>query len=224
MNMILSIAINIEIIVICFENFFFEFFIINHRYAFYWKFVHHRHYIDEQNCMKNKIWKTYDRAKNECHFSNVDNWNWHSSSICFYILTKYLDLDSLNDFFLSRVIFDRIVLIIDRRYENLILCAMKSNVHLRKIDQHFFSCMLIHEIKELKHNLFRHWKKKKLWATFMNFWKIKLCMHCKIDFSIRRFFIRFHFHWWKRWKNTRLFIHTSLTIFLNVVFRQFSRD
>jgi hypothetical protein len=112
--------------------------------------------------MKNEIRKTHDRAKNECHFSNFDNWNWHSSSIRLHILTKYLDLDSLNDFFLNRVIFDRVVLITDRRYENLILRAVKSNVHLWKIDQHSSSCMLIHEIKELKHNFSRHWKKKKI--------------------------------------------------------------
>jgi hypothetical protein len=139
---------------------FFEFFIINHQYAFRCKFFHHRHYIDERNCMKNEIWMTHDRTKNECHFWNFDNWNWHSSSIRLHILKRSLNLDSLNDFFLSRVIFDRIVLIIDRRYENLILCAMKLNVHLRKIDQHFLSCMLIHEIKKLKHNLSRYWKKK----------------------------------------------------------------
>jgi hypothetical protein len=150
---------------------FFKFFIINHRYAFHWKFVHHRHYIDERNYMKNEIQKTHDRAKNECHFSNFDNWNWHSSSIRFHILTRYLNLDSLNDFFLSRVIFDRVVLIIDRRYENLILRAVKSNVHFRKIDQHFFSCILIHEIKKLKHNFSRHWKKKKIMNDVHEFLK-----------------------------------------------------
>jgi hypothetical protein len=49
-------------------------------------------------------------------------------------------------------------------------------------------------------------------------------MHCKIDFSINRFLVNFHFHWWRRRKNLRLIFQKRLMIFFNIIFWWLRRD